>query len=33
MGRPNFGRPTAHPVPHYLHDDGNVVDGDVVKGI
>ena len=35
MGRPDFGRPTAHltsPVAHALHnDDANVIDGDVVE--
>ena len=37
MGRPNFGRPAAHPTPpivHALHDDDvDVVDGDVVVGV
>ena len=33
MGRPDFGRLVAHPVPHDLHDHGNVVDGDTVEGI
>ena len=33
MGRLDFGRPATPLVPHYLHDDGNVVDGDAVEGI
>ena len=33
MGRSNFGRPTAPSIPHHLHNDSDVVDGDVVKGI
>ena len=35
MGRPDFGRPTAHPAPqgaHALHDDNtNVIDGDIAE--
>ena len=34
MGRPDFGRPTAHPAPqvaHVLHDDD--VDGDIAEGV
>ena len=26
-------RPLAPPVPHHLHDDGDAVDGDEVKGL
>ena len=37
MGRPDFGRPAAHPAPqiaHFLHDDDvDVVDGDVAEGV
>ena len=33
MGRPDFGRSVVPPVPHHLHDDDNVVDGDAIKGI
>ena len=33
MGRLDFGRPTTPPISHHLHDDGDAVDGDVVKGI
>ena len=33
MGRPDFGRPTALPIPHHLHDDNNAIDGDTVEGI
>ena len=33
MGRLDFGRPTAPPNPHHLHDDGYAVDGDAVEGI
>ena len=33
MGRLDFGRPTAPPVPHLLHGDGDAVDGDTVEGI
>ena len=32
-GRPDFRRPTAPPVPHHLHDDGDAVDGNTVEGI
>ena len=33
MGRPNFGRLAAPPVPHHLHDDGDVVNGDAFEGL
>ena len=33
MGRLDFRRPTAPPVPHHLHHDGDAVDGDAVEGI
>ena len=33
MGRPDFGRPAAPPIPHHLHDDGDAVGGDVVESI
>ena len=33
MGRPDFGRPATPPIPHHLHYDGDVVDGDAVKGL
>ena len=33
MGRPDFGQLVAPLIPHYLHDDGNAIDGDVVEGI
>ena len=33
MGRPDFGRPATPPIPHHLHDDGDVVDGDAVEGL
>ena len=33
MGRPDFGRPTAPPIHHHLHDDGDVVDGDAIEGM
>ena len=33
MGRLDFGRLAAPPVPHHLHDDGDVVDGDTVRGL
>ena len=33
MGRLDFRRPTTPPIPHHLHDDGNVVDGDAVEGL
>ena len=28
-----MGRPTAPPVPHHLHDDGNAVDGHADEGL
>ena len=33
MARPDFGRAATPPVPHQLHDNGVVVDGDAVEGI
>ena len=33
MGRHDFGRLTAPLVPHHLHDDVDVVDGDAVEGL
>ena len=37
MGRPDFGRPTAHPAPPIAHafhdDDADVIDGDVVEAV
>ena len=33
MIRPDFRQPSAPSIPHHLHDDGDVVDGDAVKGI
>ena len=33
MGQPDFGRPSAPPVPYHLHDDGDAVDGEAVEGI
>ena len=33
MGQPDFGRSTAPPIPHHLHDDGDAVDGDAIEGI
>ena len=33
MGRPDCGRPVEPLVPHYLHDDGDAVDGDRGEGI
>ena len=33
MGQPGFGQATTPPVPHHLHDNVDVVDGDTAKGI
>ena len=33
MGRPNFGRLAAPPVPHHLHDDGDAVNGDAFEAL
>ena len=33
MGRLDFGRPTAPPIPHHLHNDGDAIDGDAIEGI
>ena len=32
MARPDFGRATTPLVPHHLHDNGVVVNGDTVEG-
>ena len=33
MGRSDFGRAATPPIPHHLHDNGDVVDGDTTEGI
>ena len=33
MGQPDFGQAATPPVPHHLHDNGDVVDGGTAKGI